>query len=263
MLKGVYKQIKSFGIDLKIFFLSFIGIPYFIKTFLRLFRQYKFNSNKEFPINKIFAFASDKYDSAGVAKGHYFHQDLLVAQKIFNANPLKHVDVGSRVDGFVAHVASFRKIEVFDIRPMQSKTNNIDFGVLNLMNEINPHFYSYCDSLSCLHTIEHLGLGRYGDPVNYYGHLQGIENLHKILKNHGVLYLSTPIGKQRIEFNAHRVFSVDYLLNIFKDKFEVLDFHYVDDSGDLYQGMLTNENCRTSFNCSYGCGIFTLKKLEN
>jgi len=31
------------------------------------------------------------------------------------------VDIGSRVDGFVAHVASFREIEVFDVRPISAQ----------------------------------------------------------------------------------------------------------------------------------------------
>jgi hypothetical protein len=59
----------------------------------------------------------EKYAEAGEAKGHYFHQDLYVAQKVYENKAIKHVDIGSRIDGFVAHVASYRKIELFDIRP--------------------------------------------------------------------------------------------------------------------------------------------------
>ena len=73
-------------------------------------------SNNLFPFGKKRLILNEKFADSGIASGHYFHQDLLVARKIFQHNPQKHVDIGSRTDGFVAHVATFREIEVFDIR---------------------------------------------------------------------------------------------------------------------------------------------------
>ena len=64
----------------------------------------------EFPAGRAFPCLRDRYEAGGVASGHYFHQDLLVAQWLNAANPQRHIDVGSRVDGFVAHVAAFREI---------------------------------------------------------------------------------------------------------------------------------------------------------
>ena len=72
----------------------------------------------------------------------------------------------------------------------------------------------YCDSLSCLHAIEHFGLGRYGDPVNPLGYRRGIENLSKFLVSGGHLYLSTPIGRERVEFNANWVFNPSTILDV-------------------------------------------------
>ena len=69
----------------------------------------------------------ERFAESGIMSGHYFHQDLLVARKLFNANPQRHVDIGSRTDGFVAHAAAFREIEVFDIREQHSKVKNIVF----------------------------------------------------------------------------------------------------------------------------------------
>ena len=59
---------------------------------------------------------TDRFEESGAARGHYFHQDLLVAQRIFDSAPARHVDMGSRIDGFVAHVASFREPEQRDLR---------------------------------------------------------------------------------------------------------------------------------------------------
>lgn len=82
---------------------------------------------------------------SGNASGHYFHQDLLVAQKIYLANPATHVDVGSRIDGFVTHVASFRKIEIFDVRPLQqSPYPNIIFVQADFMGDCSK-LKNYCD----------------------------------------------------------------------------------------------------------------------
>jgi hypothetical protein len=185
---------------------------------------------------------------------------LLVARKVFERSPSHHVDVGSRLDGFVAHVASYRSIEVLDIRPVTKKVHNIVFHQFDLMNP-DGKFEACCDSLSCLHTLEHLGLGRYNDPIMVDGYEKGFNALWSILKPGGVLYLSVPIGKQRIEFNAHRVFAVNTILALAEGKFNLLDFSYVDDGGSLHEHItLTNDAIASSLDCWYGCGIFEFCK---
>jgi SAM-dependent methyltransferase len=217
-------------------------------------------SSHSFPIARINPYPHEKKQQSGTAKGHYFHQDLLVARRIFESSPERHVDIGSRVDGFVAHVAAFRTIEVLDIRPMDSNVRNILFKQADLMSP-PPEMAAYTDSLSCLHAIEHFGLGRYGDPIDFEGHLKGLHSLHSILKPGGTLYLSCPIGPQRIEFNAHRVFAVKYLLSLFDGKFKLRNFSFVDDRGDLHENIaLTEPLLATDCGCQYGCGIFELEK---
>jgi SAM-dependent methyltransferase len=184
-----------------------------------------------------------------------------VARRIYFNKPILHVDVGSRVAGFVSHVASFRPIEVLDIRRITSKVADIKFTQCDLMNDIPNELVDYCDSLSCLHALEHFGLGRYGDPVRFDGYLAGLDNLHKILKNGGKLYFSVPIGPQRVEFDSHRVFAVKYLLDILHEKYAIDAFSYVDDNGDLFENAaLTEQNVEQNFGCSFGCGIFEMTK---
>lgn len=198
----------------------------------------------------------DLSDQAGAASGHYFHQDLLVATKINERNPNKHVDVGSRIDGFVAHVASFREIEVFDIRPLAETPHaRIKFIQGDLMAP-NGVPYDYCDSLSCLHALEHFGLGRYGDPIDPQGHLHGFKNLAKLLKPHGTLYISFPIGRNEVQFNAHRIFSPTEILKWTEGDFNLLEFHYVDDDGNLH----LNSTPQSVPQLSYGCGIYIFQK---
>lgn len=128
----------------------------------------------------------DWHEEGGVTKNEYFWQDLLVARKIFSAKPDKHVDIGSRVDGFVAHVASFREIEVFDIRPISTIIPGVIFRQADLMN-FHESIVDYCDSLSCLHALEHFGLGRYGDPIDPKGHESGVCNMSRMLRSGGGL----------------------------------------------------------------------------
>jgi hypothetical protein len=185
-----------------------------------------------------------------------------VARRIFKNNAAMHVDVGSRVDGFVAHVASFRPIIIIDIRNMSIAIPNVTFVQADLMNYPSHGLVEFCDSLSCLHALEHFGLGRYGDPINFDGHLVGLSNLTALLKKGGKFYLSAPIGQQRIEFNAHRVFSVGYLLECLTDKYRIDHFSYVDDHGDLHEHVnMSNMEVERNFDCSYGCGIFEMTKL--
>ncbi len=151
----------------------------------------------------------DRYEEGGTTKSEYFWQDLSVAQAIYAANPIKHVDIGSRIDGFVAHIASFRNCEVFDIRPVSTIIPGVVFCQADLMaSEPLPMAEDggYCDSLSCLHAIEHFGLGRYGDKLDPKGYQQGIGNMALLLRPGGTFYLSTPIGHERVEFNANWVF---------------------------------------------------------
>jgi hypothetical protein len=137
-----------------------------IKHLPRYVSQYKEFKNLGGEISQTYPILSDYEDSAGSARGHYFHQDLLVASFVNKANPDRHIDIGSRIDGFVAHVASFRKIEVMDIRDLNATGHeNISFIKADLMNMDNAS-EKITDSISCLHAIEHFGLGRYGDPLD-------------------------------------------------------------------------------------------------
>lgn len=260
LAKRIYHFVNLLGFDLRRFLNFFRGFPLFVHDYFSFYSQ-KNTSSSDFDKTILFPCLSDRFEESGSAKGHYFHQDLLVANRVFENNPNRHVDIGSRIDGFVAHVASYRSIDVFDIRKLEVAHKNINFVQCDLMKALDSSLVAYCDSLSCLHALEHFGLGRYGDPINFDGHLIGLRNMTKVLSKNGTFYFSVPIGQQRIEYNAHRVFSVSYLLKILSEDFTVKQFSYVDDNGELHKNVeLTKAKIESSFNCHYGCGIFELIK---
>lgn len=196
-----------FGVDPLKTIRSIKGTAFYFRD-VRTWRAQESAGRDEFPMGKYYPCLADRFAEGGSTKGHYFHQDLLVARRIYRNNPHVHVDVGSRIDGFVAHVASFRAVEVLEFRPVTATIPNMRFMQADLMTPIKSSLVDYCDSLSCLHALEHFGLGRYGEPINRDGHRSGLNNLYRILKPGGKFYFSVPIGPQRTEFNAHRVFSV-------------------------------------------------------
>ena len=187
----------QFGIDPRKMLRSLVGLPRFLRDYAR------FRSGYDGPM-ELLPCLHDWHEEGGATKLEYFWQDLLVARKVFDARPERHVDVGSRVDGFVAHVASFREIEVFDVRPISAQIPGVVFRQADLMRPASG-MAGYCDSLSCLHALEHFGLGRYGDPVDPGGFEHGFANMAALLKPGGAFYLSLPVGSGRVEFNGQRV----------------------------------------------------------
>jgi hypothetical protein len=253
VLLKLYNFFLFFGLDLQKTY-SLIYIPNFLITLFK----FKLQKSK---VSKIKPILNNFRHSPNSKKGHYFHQDLIVANKIYKKNPTRHIDIGSRVDGFVAHVAAFRKIEVLDLQNINlNQHTNITFNKIDIMKIDNV--ITKTDSLSCLHTIEHFGLGRYGDDIDPDGHLKGFKNLVKFLNKNGLLYISFPIStKTRIEFNEQRVFHYQEILQWLKiccDNYILECFDFIDDSDNVHLNYNINEIIEK---LNYGCGIYTIKKI--
>lgn len=113
------------------------------------------------------------------------------------------------------------------------------------------------DSLSCLHAIEHFGLGRYGDPIDPQGHIKGFRNICRMVKMGGRLYVSFPVARKRgVIFNAHRVFEPHDIFNWFESErsFRLINFNFVNDDGALLRNIELDD---PRVDANYGCGIYT------
>jgi len=151
---------------------------------MRFFRHYKqWQDRQKDPWNlkleEIYPCLGDHLTAAGNAHGHYFLQDLWAAQHVARLMPGRHVDVGSLTIGFVAHVASFTEVEYVDIRPLRCNVPSLFWKEGSLTNL--PYAAGSVASLSCLHVIEHLGLGRYGDDIDNDAWQMGLKELQRIL----------------------------------------------------------------------------------
>ena len=247
---------SQFGIDPRRLLLSLRGLPQFVNDWRRFRKGY-------FGLLTWMPCLHDRYEEGGVTKSEYFWQDLLVARWIFAANPLRHVDIGSRVDGFVAHVASFRDIEVFDLRPISKQIPGVVFKQADLMrsDSLPDASQGYCDSLSCLHALEHFGLGRYGDSIDPLGHVRGIANMAELLQPGGTFYLSTPIGLERVEFNANWVFNPNRIIQVAKSQGLILQrLIIVGAGGTVEEVSLSLEKLEALASAKYNLGIFVFTR---
>ena len=224
-----------------------------LPRFVRTVGQYRAAcSGSPFPLTvaDMYPALQDFDADAGEATGHYFFQDLWAARKIFQRRPERHIDIGSRIDGFVAHLLTFMPVAVIDVRPLASGVAGLDFIRADAMN---LHGFSdrSVDSISSLHAIEHFGLGRYGDPVDPDGWRKAMLGLQRVLRPGGRLYLSVPVGRERLCFNAHRIFSPMRILDTLAD-LALVSFAGVDDSGRFLDGAKPGELA----NQEYACGLF-------
>jgi hypothetical protein len=85
-------------------------------------------------------------------------------------------------------------------------------------------FETTCMEYDCIvsySTIQHCGLGCYGEPLDPEGDLKLMESIHKNLSKNGVLIWSCPVGKDALVWNAQRVYGELRLPMIF-EKFKEL-----------------------------------------
>ncbi|MFM9020756.1 MAG: DUF268 domain-containing protein [Sediminibacterium sp.] len=143
-----------------------------------------------------------------------------------------------------------------DIRPMKSPFKELIFKEGSILEL--PYATGSVASLSCLHVIEHIGLGRYGDPIDPEGHIKAARELCRVLKPGGKLLIGTPVGQQSLFFDAHRVFFVETIVMIF-NALELKRFDFISDSGDR---IVENPAYSFSNGNKYGCGLFLFEKLS-
>lgn len=184
---------------------------------------------------------------------HYFYQAVWAFNKILKDKPSEHVDIGSQVD-LIGFLTAVTKVKFVDIRPLDAQLpnlENIKGDILNL-----PFKDNSIGSLSCLHVAEHIGLGRYGDPLDPLGTKKSCAELARVLAPGGHLYFSVPIGKERVQFNAHRIHQPQTILD-YLNGLKLTEFSAIDDKGKLH----ANAQPANFNNSKSSCGLFHFSKI--
>jgi hypothetical protein len=197
-MRRLLYTLRDFGLDPIKSVLAVRELAWFITSYFRFRRLFQ---GKKLVLAPTL---HDRKDSSGSSDGHYFWQDLICARWIFEDNPRNHLDIGSRIDGFVAHLLSFRDVDVIDIRRPETSVPGLNTIVADAQLPLASISSKY-SSVSSLHSLEHFGLGRYGDKLDPNGHRQGLLNIADLVDQSGFLYVSYPIGDDEVQFNAQRL----------------------------------------------------------
>jgi hypothetical protein len=183
---------------------------------------------------------------------HYFFQGVWATKKIKQSNIQAHVDVGSQAL-YVGLLTAITHVTYIDIRPMPLPLDNYESREGSILEM--PYDANSIPSLSCLHVAEHIGLGRYGDPLDPEGTKKATQELTRVLAPGGNLYFSLPIGKPRVCFNAHRIHSPQQILDYFSD-LQLVSFSATSDTSEFILDADPNDFA----NVNYSCGMFHFTK---
>lgn len=186
---------------------------------------------------------------------HYTYHTAWAARIVKQINPEVHHDISSLLY-FSTLVSAFIPVKFYDYRPAKVELSGLSSnkGDLNAL----PFESNSIQSLSCMHTIEHIGLGRYGDKIDYDGDLKAIAELKRVVAVNGNLLFVTPIGMPKLQYNAHRVYSYNQIISYFSE-FELKEFSLIPDSEEQ-GGLIKNAKPEIADQQNYGCGCFWFVK---
>ncbi|MBC7766809.1 DUF268 domain-containing protein [Arenimonas sp.] len=229
---------------INIFLLPFILKDYF--AFKSAAKSDRFSLN----FKDFYPQVKDKTIKTGFDR-HYVYHTSWAARKVKEINPIKHIDISSSLY-FCGIVSAFTDVDFYDYRPADLKLS----GLRSLEGNLHslPFDTNSVLSISCMHTIEHIGLGRYGDPIDPDGDIKAIDELKRVVQLGGNLLFVTPVGQPKIEFNAHRIYSYEQIISYFKG-FELKEFSLIPESGKN-GGIIMNANPALVKNENYACGCF-------
>jgi len=189
---------------------------------------------------------------------HYVYHPAWAARIIAKTKPEIHFDISSTLH-FCSIVSAFTPVKFYDFRPVHLNLSNLSSEKADLL--ALPFNDGSVTSLSCMHTIEHLGLGRYGDPIEPNSDRKAANELKRVLATQGNLLIVVPVGKPKIMFNAHKIYSYEQVTALFSD-LKLREFCLIPDNAAL-TGIIYNADPKLVEKQKYGCGCFWFIKSNN
>lgn len=231
-------------------FIWIIKYPSFIRDIIKI---KKLSKDPRFPIRfkDIFPCLFDNVKKTNFDP-HYIYHPAWAARIISTKiKPKKHTDISSILH-FSTLVSAFVPVEFYDYRPAEIKLDNLECKRADLTKL--PFDSNSIESISCMHTVEHVGLGRYGDSIDPEGDIKAINELIRVIKPGGSLLFVVPVGRSRIEFNAHRIYSYRQVSDMFKNM-TLKEFSLIPDNfKDV--GMIVDASEDEVDKQEWGCGCF-------
>lgn len=199
----------------------------------------------------------DKTQKTGF-DSHYIYHPAWGGRILAQTMPKVHVDISSSLH-FCTLVSAFIPVKYYDYRPADIKLENLSSESADLLSL--PFADCSIQSLSCMHVVEHVGLGRYGDPLDPDGDLKAVAELKRVLAHGGSLLFVVPVGKPKIAFNAHRIYSYSQVLSLFSD-LTLKEFALIPDN-HAGVGLVRQASRELADKQAYGCGCFWFYKADH
>lgn len=253
IIRRVYRAIFRNKFITPLIELKLPNFPRYLGFFISYIHYRLKTKNNKPKIKDIFPQLEDKTKDTR-PDPHYFYQAVWTAGKIIKDKPKEHIDVGSQID-LIGFLTNITKVKFVDLRPLALNLSNLEI----IKGDITrlPFPDQSIKSMSCLHVAEHIGLGRYGDSLDPKGTEKACSELARILAPEGSLYFSVPIGREKTEFNAHRVHQPQTIISYFAG-LSLMEFSAVDDKGRL----ILNANPSDFKKDRFSCGLFHFKKIN-
>lgn len=188
------------------------------------------NWTKEYLNSYIERFTIDNILNNKHGKEPYYKASLLIcnALKEYELKNKKIAVIGSTSPWIEAIILNHGCDNITTVeynKPTSFHPNIKTIEYTEYMNQEN--FYDYVITYS---SIEHSGLGRYGDPLNPNGDIESMGVINKSLKNNGIIFWGAPVGgRDVLTWNAHRVYGKIRLPLLFKN-FKIIKWHGLDES---------------------------------
>ncbi len=231
---------------------------YFWPLFLSEYLEFEKRSRRGRPrfTNKIRDWAPRLLDKLAQTPfdSHYTYHPAWAARVVAGLRPEEHVDISSTLH-FCTVMSAIVPVRFYDYRPAPLKLSNLTSGSADLT--ALPFADGSIKSISCMHVIEHIGLGRYGDPIDPDGDIKAIAELKRVLAPGGCLLFVVPVGKPKIDFNRHRIYSYEHIMDAFSDV-TLKEFSLIPD--DYEQGIIINAAPALVREQNWGCGCFWFTK---
>ncbi len=185
---------------------------------------------------------------------HYVLHTSWAARVLARTKPELHSSFGDSLY-FVGIASAFVSIAFFDIRPSALPFRDLEQKSADLTN-LPLSWTDTLQSVSCMHVLEHIGLGRYGDALDAGGDRKAAAELARVLAPGGQLLMVVPLeDPPRVCFNAHRLYSYSQVMDLFP-ALSLKEFTLITNEGEFFE----NADPQLLKGRKYLCGCFLFTK---
>lgn len=180
------------------------------------------------------------------------YECMFAAEMIQRIKPKNLLDIGSHRKFIIGLLANSYEVTILDVRRSFIPSLNNENRIGGDAKEILMKSESF-DVVISLCSLEHFGLGRYGDEFDLDGDKKAIKEMFRVLKPGGYLILTTTISANPvIYFNAHRVYNYK-MIEAFQKEFTVVEEKVLNTENKKFYPFILEDISSREYDVYCGC----------